>query len=818
MLGWEDDMFKKLLNFVSTYRLVVTICLILTAIPLFWFKPGYIDIGGDSSRLYFYDPLNFLKSFGLNLFLPDSLGVINGGLYLIPYTTLLVVLKFILHSSYLVNTLVNSLSVVLIFLTSFVFVYDFLQLVFHKEKKNIYYSSTLAGLFYVFIPLSSFAGWDLPLILFSERFVYPLIFWLLLRYMYTSKVKYLLFAVGASFLFSQNFSWVALPNVLSFFSVSFLFLLILAVYIKKIKWNIWQLIGILLLFFSLQAFQYVPLLFSFFQKNTAITHQLAQGSNINDIINYVAANANYTERGFALFGLTPYADFSLINLSLLFFPLIIVFMLFKNKKILPLIITLFFLVLFFIVTGKITNTGFEIFKLFFHLPGFVMFRNFYGKWIAIFLFFYTLLVGLAVFTAFIYLRKKYQKLSFSIFFIFILVLNSLPFIRGDISNRVFTKDTGVEVKSRIVVDSQFEKILSYYRNSIYSDRNLSFPFTDFDYQIVPGKNNDGAYLGPSMLAYLTNKTDIGSSAMLQPFSESLYNAAKEKDFSTFSNIFPLLNIRTVFYDSNKYIYDVFATSPYNEAREFLPKTQKEYASFILQLPITKRSDFGENYHIYTVNSSHYLPSIYVATKVVHFASENSGLEQTNHNDASYVLKNFILGENDTDLRKAFLDDKVEIGSYTAPIIAFSRISSSKYAIHITNATAPYLLVFLQAFNPNWKIYLADEFRDKQAKNKKVIESYFQNTIQEKENNNTFLDLRIFENIGKNPIAENRHYLVNAYANAWYILPADIKNKSEYTLIIEMTDQRVVYVGLMISGLALIIYLIWLAKELVLSMI
>ncbi|MDP3685624.1 MAG: hypothetical protein Q8R32_02220, partial [bacterium] len=38
----------------------------LFAIPFFWFRYGEGDFGGDSSRLYFYDPLSWLRSLGLN--------------------------------------------------------------------------------------------------------------------------------------------------------------------------------------------------------------------------------------------------------------------------------------------------------------------------------------------------------------------------------------------------------------------------------------------------------------------------------------------------------------------------------------------------------------------------------------------------------------------------------------------------------------------------------------------------------------------------------------------------------------------------------
>src|SRR5690242_3885396 len=100
-------MLKKIHNFLLSHTLLIIICLLLSIIPFFWFKIGYIDIGGDSSRLYFYNPLNFLKSYTLNIFWPDTIGVTSNAIYLLPFNLFLLFLHTILRLPYLVNNFFN---------------------------------------------------------------------------------------------------------------------------------------------------------------------------------------------------------------------------------------------------------------------------------------------------------------------------------------------------------------------------------------------------------------------------------------------------------------------------------------------------------------------------------------------------------------------------------------------------------------------------------------------------------------------------------------------------------------------------------------
>ena len=169
-------------------------------------------------------------------------------------------------------------------------------------------------------------------------------------------------------------------------------------------------------------------------------------------------------------------------------------------------------------------------------------------------------------------------------------------------------------------------------------------------------------------------------------------------------------------------------------------------------------------------------------------------------------------------------------------IEFIKVNPTKYRIKVTGARKPYTLVFSESFHKGWKLYLKGAPSSKrQIPNKfqasnfkfqklgewvmgkigkaaseitglflrdkgygKEVASYFDGEIKEGTHRMTFLEPATFETWGKKPIAEGRHYLVNGYANSWYIKPSDTGGRENYELIVEFWPQRLFYIGLFIS--------------------
>jgi len=139
-----------------------------------------------------------------------------------------------------------------------------------------------------------------------------------------------------------------------------------------------------------------------------------------------------------------------------------------------------------------------------------------------------------------------------------------------------------------------------------------------------------------------------------------------------------------------------------------------------------------------------------------------------------------------------------------PRITFVKINPTKYRIKVEGAKQPYTLVFSESFHRGWYLYLkAADKAERRADEAEIVASYFDGDIKEGTHKNIFLDKNTFETWGKKPIAEDRHYLVNGYANSWCITPEDVGGKENYELIVEFWPQKLFYIGLFISGLTFI---------------
>jgi len=112
-----------------------------------------------------------------------------------------------------------------------------------------------------------------------------------------------------------------------------------------------------------------------------------------------------------------------------------------------------------------------------------------------------------------------------------------------------------------------------------------------------------------------------------------------------------------------------------------------------------------------------------------------------------------------------------------PELSFQRIASTKYLIKI-KTMEPYVLIFSDSFHNEWKLYDAR-------------------------------DLEWFNVFSKAPLNEAQHFMVNGYANAWYI------NKvGDYELTLYFRPQSMFYFGLIVSIITFIacIIILYLLKK------
>lgn len=136
-----------------------------------------------------------------------------------------------------------------------------------------------------------------------------------------------------------------------------------------------------------------------------------------------------------------------------------------------------------------------------------------------------------------------------------------------------------------------------------------------------------------------------------------------------------------------------------------------------------------------------------------------------------------------------------------PSVEFMKINATKYKVKITSAQEPFNLVFSESFHPGWKAYLQN-LNEKDFEGQQVGE-YFNGQVKEKSKSGEFISLKTFETWNKKALSEEKHLLINGYANAW-----KIDKTGDFEIILEFQPQRFFYLGifLFLAGLLVILLL------------
>jgi hypothetical protein len=791
------------------HKLALLISVILAVIPLFWLSPSELDLGGDSSRLYLYDPLSYLRASSLYSLTPDGMGDLRLDQSMLPFLLLLEFFYLIFHSPYILTILMYSLSLAGAFLFTYLIVLEILKNHIKGDKLFLAQAAAiLSGIFYTFAP-SVGKPMQVALIMHNQVFLNPMIVYLMLRFLVTQKNKYLWFALLTTFIFSPNFS-LAVPALFSFYPLALLFLILYVTqYLKKsLPWKK-LLIGIIL-FLGIHAFHNLPVIVNAFDSSSYYNLRIFNADSIqNTGLNYFNGVLPYgmVIKSFLYTYGAPNAQWAVFVGPLI---IILGFLISRGRQKDLTLIAIFFFITTFLESANITQIGLEFYRLLFYIPGFSMFRNFYGQWQWIQTFFYALLLGYAFFLVFSKLKKKIVYIV-SILIVLLLVYSSWIFVSGQILRQPHRATENVS--TIIEIDSNYEKTLSFFRNQQDDGKIFDFPFTEFGYQVVPGLNR-GAYIGPSPTSYLTGRRDFSGQQILEPFSDLFLKLIEKKDYSGIKRLLGLLNVEYAFYIANPKAYQEFFPSiPYTLFLKILPDS-KSLTDFVGKITGEKIFEKG-NYLIYKSDTDYYLPHFYVPISIVPYANKNESLGKN---------VSFFVNGKQADPRILYLErsicakiypkldcrqDEIKITD-NIPSISYKRINPTKYKVVIYNAKTPFSLIFLDKFNKAWKAYILNQAPEKLP----LQESYFGGSVQESYHSNIFLDGKTFETLGMKSLPEKQHFIVNGYANAWQITPADSAGKINYEIIVEMGQQRIFYYSLGISVIALVIFLFWGGKSLI----
>jgi len=799
---------KHLIYLLKKHKLVLLMSVILFILPFFWLNMGEMDLGGDSNRLYFYDPISNFKAFAIYSVVPSSVGIVAYNQYFIPFVLFIAFLKSIFHSPTILIAIFNGFKLA----GSFIFTFLIIKELFRKEigaKMTLAQSmaAILGAIFYTFSP-SVVDNMKYALVTHNQVFLNPMTFYFLLRYLTIFSLKYVWFALLITFIFSANFSLQAPPPFFAFYPLAIIFLLTYNFFVlqKPIPWK-GIIVGILF-FLGLHAFHLFPVASIVFDKGSEFNTRVFEGaSKVNPGLEYFNAIRGLGKVSEHI--LLPLEN-KRLSLSLIIIPVLVMlgFLTPKRKNRTLLLVSIFFFTTLFLVSANITQVGVEFYRKLFSLPGFGMFRVFFGQWQWVYTFFYVLLVGLSISYLFSKLKKKYVYIIF-IFAIGSMIARSWIVFNGEIVN-VFHRGSK-DVKVVIRMDPNYEKILDYIKEIPNDGRVFHMPFTDYGYNIVGGANR-GVYMGQSMVSFLVGKNDFAGYQNIDPFSEVFVKLVKERNYPLIKQMMSLLQIRYVLYNSDEIIYDkFFPTFPYDYTG--LPSSPSVALDFVNNISGKKVYQIG-HYSLLEVDKKQYLPHLYAASEM-YFYNTIPKYDVQYSRALSFFPEKPL--DSNSDPRIAFIDrmtcntilpiktcnqNNSHIDIKDIQII-YQRINPTKYKVTIKNATKPFLLVFQNSFSSHWKLY-----RTTPIASRNISDSYFNGGIIELMPVSHIFDKNPFETNKMKSVYGSTHVKVNGYANAWYIRPSELSGNSDHELILEMTTQKTVYYSFIVSAVSLLVFLLY----------
>jgi hypothetical protein len=183
--------------------------------------------------------------------------------------------------------------------------------------------------------------------------------------------------------------------------------------------------------------------------------------------------------------------------------------------------------------------------------------------------------------------------------------------------------------------------------------------------------------------------------------------------------------------------------------------------------------------------------------------------QINLNKGEYDLKLYL---NDVSMDAINSGDIVFsaedlTGPIKTPQLEYRQINPTKYIVNVSEASESFPLIFSEGFHPGWRIYIQSDLVG-QGSGQFVSENN-RGTIQ---NENLNSD-KFYDSMFRKPVLDDRHFIINGFANAWLIDIAELKKQDKITrnsdgtynfsVYIEFEPQKYFYIGLGISGLTLI---------------
>jgi len=244
----------------------------------------------------------------------------------------------------------------------------------------------------------------------------------------------------------------------------------------------------------------------------------------------------------------------------------------------------------------------------------------------------------------------------------------------------------------------------------------------------------------------------------------------------------LLNVRYLLH-RNDFIYD---WSGDNDSPEFVKNKLIKQKGITLEKSIGKWDFYKNKYE---------LPHIYIPDNIIYVEGNLDTLPKLSYKE-EFGPKTAVLFSSMVENRTE--EEIINFENLSLPEeelvkIDVNKINPTKYIIEVSNVTKPFFVVFNEKYKSDWKVFkIKNEYRENLAsldfpKDLKLV----------------FSDMKY---LFKKPLVSSKnHYMINGWANGWYINVGDHKLNKKFTICLYYWPQSLFYIGFSISAISIIIW-------------
>ncbi len=212
---------------------------------------------------------------------------------------------------------------------------------------------------------------------------------------------------------------------------------------------------------------------------------------------------------------------------------------------------------------------------------------------------------------------------------------------------------------------------------------------------------------------------------------------------------------------------------------------------------------GRSYRSYALNNAGYLlvqkDSVGGTSLSTDGLSRKDLLVQNDYFDFYKIDEKYFLPHVYYSMERPRAVDGIKVRPliHDGPRIAFARVNPTKYLVTVSDASAPFWLVFNEPFSRHWKLYKARASDARSRLFEQTTKRYPGLHVREARHRHdvTPTDLSYLFTSSLNEGSGGRH------GNVWYIEPSKLGQGEDFTLVIFYWPQALFYLGLVLSVLA-----------------